>query len=200
MIGLNLYEFIIYNEVYTIVAIIRDDPFDLLRTSAVNLHFFVFQGTKNAIEIVRTNNGLASSPHRSFGFPFRAQVLTKALHMSVFDINRAVLGQNDKVRSLLPKADLAAGEIAAEPAVPGRAAETAPREEAALKAEAARRAEVARKAEITRMETILMMDTTRMAEKGTLQLVAETARKAERAALELAAETREEPADSPLGV
>lgn len=97
MIGLNLYEFIIYNEVYTIVAIIRDDPFDLLRTSAVNLHFFVFQGTKNAIEIVRTNNGLASSPHRSFGFPFRAQVLTKALHMSVFDINRAVLGQNDKV-------------------------------------------------------------------------------------------------------
>ncbi|EES70975.1 hypothetical protein POTG_04396 [Paenibacillus sp. oral taxon 786 str. D14] len=160
----------------------------------------MFQGTKNAIEIVRTNNGLASSPHRSFGFPFRAQVLTKALHMSVFDINRAVLGQNDKVRSLLPKADLAAGEIAAEPAVPGRAAETAPREEAALKAEAARRAEVARKAEITRMETILMMDTTRMAEKGTLQLVAETARKAERAALELAAETREEPADSPLGV
>lgn len=97
MIGLNLYEFIIYNEVYTIVAIIRDDPFDLLRTSAVNLHFFVFQGTKNAIEIVRTNNGLTSSPHRSFGFPFRAQVLTKALHMSVFDINRAVLGQNDKV-------------------------------------------------------------------------------------------------------
>jgi hypothetical protein len=50
------------------------------------------------------------------------------------------------------------------------------------------------------METILMMDTTRMAEKGTLQLVAETARKAERAALELAAETREEPADFPLGV
>ena len=97
MIGLNLYEFIIYNEVYTIVAIIQDDPFDLLRTSAVNLHIFVSQGTKNASEIVRTNNGLTSSPHRSFGFPFRAQVLTKALHMSVFDINRAVLGQNDKV-------------------------------------------------------------------------------------------------------
>ncbi|MDU0332326.1 hypothetical protein RW092_19315 [Paenibacillus sp. 3LSP] len=97
MIGLNLHKLIIYNEVYTIVAIVRDNSFDLLRTSAVNLHFFVFQGTKNTIEIVRTNNGLASSPHRSFGFPFRAQVLTKALHMSVFDINRAVLGQNDKV-------------------------------------------------------------------------------------------------------
>lgn len=97
MIALNLHEFIIDNESQTIVAIIRDDPFDLLRASAVNLHFLVFQGTKNAIEIVRTNNGLACSPHRSFGFPFCAQVLTKALHMSVFDIDSAVFGQNDKV-------------------------------------------------------------------------------------------------------
>lgn len=97
MIGLNLHEFIIHNEVYTIVSIIRDNPFNLLRAAAVNLHFLVFQGTKNAIEIVRTNHELASSPHRSFGSPFCAQVLTEALHMSVFDINRAVLGQNDKV-------------------------------------------------------------------------------------------------------
>ena len=88
MIGLNLHEFIFHNKVYTTVVIIRDDPFDLLRTSTVNLHFMVFQSTKNAIEIVRTNNGLARAPHRSFTFPFGAQVLTKALHMSVFDINR----------------------------------------------------------------------------------------------------------------
>lgn len=98
-------------------------------------------------------------------------------------------------------------EVAAEPAVPGQAAETAPRgEETAPKVEITHKAEVARKAErkaeITPMVAILMMETTttRMAEAGILQPVAEIARKAERAGLELAAETRGEPADSPIGV
>ncbi len=93
-------------------------------------------------------------------------------------------------------------EVAAEPAVRGRAAETAPREEP--REETAPKAEITRMetiimAETTHMETILMVETTRMAEEEILQPVAEPARKVERVEQLLAAEPAVELAAHPLG-